>query len=189
MKNLSDLSNSWIKQMGYSGFESQFLDQASDASDLTNRVHSLEIAVRWCIDHPLQEDAKLIPHSLKDYLSEHIQVDEFGYESIDSIWQDMCQNVAHYSFVEIDEFDVTKALYGIYRSLLQADKNVEPIDQICEEKLLDTFEPPPEANADKFSIPYRLAGLDSEVAPWPKGHTGPWTDFANFLRTIITPTN
>lgn len=99
----------------------------------------------------------------------------------------MCAHCAEYQFAQIDEFDLTPALYGIYRSILPEAQDVEPFDEMILEKLAGDL------GVDRYNVPkigyaIRNNGLMSEVILFPPPEAKGWTDYADQYRIKLLGT-
>ena len=91
----------------------------------------------WCRLFETGSDGYNLPDTLKPLLTELVESDlKDNYETVEHLWLGMCANAAQYSFAKIDDFILTKALYGIFRILLPQEQEIEPYDSQILESLI-----------------------------------------------------
>lgn len=181
-KYLSPESYEWLKRRDDLGFAGYFVGQGVDRADIKWRKAAIEIAAQWCMLHEAGEDGKELSPGMRKLIEPHVKKsNEEGYDAVAWFWATMCAHCAEYSFAQIDEFDQTRALYGIYRTLLPEERKIEPQDAIILEKLAAAAGVDLKT-AGRLAFGIQSNGLDSKVMlPAPSG-AEQWTEYADQFR-------
>ncbi|MBC7775063.1 MAG: hypothetical protein H7246_06450 [Phycisphaerae bacterium] len=183
MEYLSKETLEWLTERDDLGFAKYFVDLGVDEDDINYRKASIEIASQWCILRKSGKDGKALHPRIQNLIAPHVPSED-GFDAIEWFWSEMCANCATYRFAQIDQFDLTCALYGIYRTLLPKERDVEPFDQIILEKLAEA-KGVDLSTATEFSYGIRTNGMTSEVVlPAPEG-ARTWTEYADQRRIVL----
>ncbi|MFN0034784.1 MAG: hypothetical protein ACKVUS_06950 [Saprospiraceae bacterium] len=185
MEYLSTDTYDWLQKRDDLGFAQYFVGLGKDEPDINYRKSAIEIAVHWCILHESGADGPKLHSKIRRLIEPLLMKADGGdTDAMSSFWADMCANCATYRFAQIDEFDLTCALYGIYRTLLPKERDIEPFDQIILEKLAEA-KGVDLKKVKQFGYGIRTKGMDSEIAlPAPEGAQG-WTEYADQYRLVL----
>ena len=184
MKYLSPESRAWLEKDDNLRFADYFVGLATDARDRKWRKAAMEIAVQWCILYERGEDGKDLHPTMKTLIKPFLDKDSESEDPAYSFWAGMCGHAAAYRFAGIDKFDLTGALYGIYRMLLPEERDIEPFDEKILEKLLE--ESGIDTESDKqFGYAIKTNGLDSEIIMHGPPEANAWTEYADQYRLVL----
>lgn len=180
---LSPEVQSWLDQEDNLPFADYFTGLATGKKDLEWRQVSIEIAARWCMLREAGLDGKALHPQLSAVIEPPAlkYFKNYGSNPVDYLWQLMCGHAAAYRLAAIDEFELTKALYGIYRSLLPEKKSVDPFDGMIRVKLASIF--PSENGTITYGI--RNDGLHSEIIVNPPADAVGWNEYADQFRKLM----
>ena len=173
----------WLEQEGNLEFAKYFIGLGSNSKERKLREKSVNIASLWCRLFAENKDGYRLSEEMKPYLTKLLQKELNEFEKEESIWFEMCANCAQYDFAQIDEFNLTKALYGIFRILLPTEQKIEPFDALILEKLIEaTGIDINETN--QFGAAIKSHGLNSKIVIVPK-EANTWTKFGDQYRLFL----
>lgn len=176
----------WLESTDDLKFAEYFISIGSNASERKLRKKSIEIAVLWCRLAEQGKDGYELQAEMRKPLNKLLNNElKNKYEKEDFIWLDMCRNCATYSFAEIDDFALTKALYGIFRILLTDELDIDPFDSQILQKLIDVTNTDIEKDS-QLGVAIKTNGLNSQVIIVPKGSWS-WTDYGDQYTIILLP--
>ncbi len=182
---LSEESIKWLSDRDHTEFQDYFLNLDEDEDQRKIREQSLELACLWCQVFEKEEDGKELNEKLSVRLLELIEPieEDEGADYIRMIWQDMCGHYSTYRFAKIDEFHFTGALYGVFRTLLPDELDIEPFYSNIREFLLEILL---KDHVEGEEIGYGILnkGLQSEVVLLPN-HNESWTDHCDQYRIMV----
>jgi hypothetical protein len=183
---ISKVNKDWLEKDDNLKFANYFIKLGSSSKEKKQREKAIEIASTWSIIFERGEDTSTLAEELKLLLSAILKTDlKDIYETEDSIWLDMCSNAAQYRLAQIDDFILTKALYGIFRILLPEEQDIEPFDKIILNSLIKATNTNPETTKS-IGVAIKSNGLLSEVVIVPE-NASTWTEFGDrYIKIIMT---
>lgn len=176
----------WLELTDDLKFAKYFISVGSDNNEKKLRRKAIEIAVLWCRLAEAGRDGYELPEEIRKHLTKLLNnelKEEYDHEQ--SIWLEMCRNCAVYRFAEIDDFALTKALYGIFRILLTDELDIEPFDSQILDKLIIATNTDIEKQS-QLGVAIKTDGLNSQVVVVPKG-SQTWTEHGDQYMLILLP--
>mgnify|MGYP001163331659 CR=1 FL=1 len=184
MKYFSPEARAWLEKDDNLKFADYFVGLATDAKDRKWRKAAIEIAAQWCILYERGEDKKDLHPTMRACIEPFLDKASESEDPAYSFWAGMCGHAAAYRFAEIDEFDLTRALYGIYRMLLPEERDIEPFDEKIFEKLIKESGVDPNS-ANQFEYAIKTNGLDSKIIMHGPPAAKAWTEYADQYRRVL----
>ena len=160
---ISNENKKWLEKDDNLKFAKYFINLGTTSKEKKQREKSIEIASTWCRLFEVGNDGYNLSDNLKPLLTDLLKSDlKNNYETVENLWLDMCANAAQYSFAKIDDFILSKALYGIFRILLPEEQEIEPYDSQILGSLIRATNTDIETT-NQFGVAIKSNGLNSEV--------------------------